>query len=152
MKGFWLVKSEESCYSIDEFKKDKEVPWTGIRNYQARNYMRDSMKKGDLVLFYHSSSNPNAVVGVATVSSAPHPDTTALDPKDDHYDPKSTKENPIWMCVDLKFKSKFKKPVTLADIKFRSEFDGMMLTQTGSRLSVQPVSEKHFKKIVEMGN
>ncbi len=147
----WLIKSEESCYSIDDFKKDKVAAWTGIRNYQARNFMKDRMKIGDKVLFYHSSSKPNAVVGIAEVVSAPHADLTALDKKDDHYDPKSSKENPIWMCVDVEFVEKFKSPVTLVEIKFEPEFKGMMLAEQGSRLSVQPVSEKHFQKVVEMG-
>ena len=148
--NYWLVKSEASCYSIDDFKKDKKTEWTGIRNYQARNFMRDSMQVGDPVLFYHSSSEPNAVVGVAKVVKAAHPDVTALDKKDDHHDPKSTKENPIWYCVDLGFVEKFKIPLTLSQIKFRNELSDMMLVQTGSRLSVQPVSEKNFKKIVEL--
>ncbi len=155
MKQYWLIKSEADCYSIDQFEKDskrlKKVPWTGIRNYQARNYMRDSMKAGDGVLFYHSGKDP-AVVGVAKVVGASHPDMTAQDKKDEHYDPKSTSTNPIWMCVDVAFVKKFKTPVTLSQIKFQPELKGIMLTQIGNRLSVQPVSKAHFEKIVEMGN
>ena len=148
--NYWLIKSEADCYSIDDFKKDKITPWTGIRNYQARNFMRDKMQVGDKVLFYHSSSDPKAVVGIAEVASKTHADHTALDKRDDHYDPKSTKDNPIWMCVDMKFVEKFKNPVTLTEIKFDPELSGIVLAQQGSRLSVQPVSEKHFKRICEM--
>src|SRR4051812_19228185 len=111
LMNYWLIKSEPDCYSIEDFKKDKKTAWTGIRNYQARNFMRDGMKIGDGVLFYHSGANPPAVVGVAKVGSKPHPDTTALNVKDDHYDPKSTKDNPIWYCVDMSYVSTFRSPV-----------------------------------------
>lgn len=151
---YWLIKSESDCYSIDQFEKDtkslKKVPWTGIRNYQARNFMRDLMKVNDEVLFYHSGPD-KAVVGKAKVVSTSHADLTALDKKDDHYDPKSTSENPIWMCVDMAFVKKFKTPVTLSQIKFDPKLKGIPLAEQGNRLSVQPVSERHFKKIVEMG-
>ncbi len=149
--NYWLIKTEADCYSIDDFKKDKKIPWTGIRNYQARNYMRDLMKVGDMALFYHSSSDPTGVFGVAKVVSEPHPDSTALDSKDEHFDPKSTKEKPIWFCVDVAFVEKFKSPVTLAQIKFDPKLEGIIVAKQGSRLSVQPVSEKHFKRIVELG-
>src|SRR6266516_4146075 len=99
--NYWLIKSEGSCYSIDDLKKDKRTAWTGVRNYQARNFMRDGMKVGDLVLFYHSSSDPTGIYGIVKVTSKPYPDRTALDKKDMHYDPKSTEENPIWMLVDV---------------------------------------------------
>lgn len=151
MKNHWLIKSEASCYSIDDFSRDKKTGWSGIRNYQARNFMRDGMKIGDLVLFYHSSSEPTAVVGVARVASAPYPDHTAWDKKDDHYDPKSPKEKPVWMMVDVEFVERFKEPVPLSLIKLDPAFSGMVLIQRGSRLSVQPVSESHFKRIVELG-
>lgn len=159
MKSYWLVKSEADCYSIDDFEKDSKrlaqkkqgVPWTGIRNYQARNFMRDSMHEGDLVLFYHSSQEPMGVVGIAKVVGAPHPDMTAFDKRDEHFDPKSKKENPMWICVDLTFVEKFKNIVTLAQIKFEPSLKGIVLAQQGSRLSVQPVSEDHFKKIVSLG-
>ncbi|MDQ3077161.1 MAG: EVE domain-containing protein [bacterium] len=149
--NYWLVKSEADCYSIDDFKKDKKASWTGIRNYQARNFMRDSMKVGDGVLFYHSSTEPKAVVGIAKVVSKPHLDETAFNTKDDHYDPKSKKDIPTWICVDLQFVKKFTREVTLAEIKNRPDLKGMPLTQTGSRLSVQPVSEAHFMIIEKLG-
>jgi predicted RNA-binding protein with PUA-like domain len=145
--NYWLIKSEGSCYSIDDLKKDKKVAWSGVRNYQARNFMRDGMKIGDLALFYHSSSSPNGVYGIAKVASEPHPDMTAFDKKDDHYDPKSKKENPTWMLVDIAYVEKFKYPVSLEEIKIDPALEGMMVRQIGSRLSIQPVSEKHFKYI-----
>ena len=115
---YWLIKSEGSCYSIDDLKKDKVTPWSGIRNYQARNFMRDSMSIGDLVLFYHSGED-KAVVGVAKVISSSHADLTAMDKKDDHYDPKSTIDNPIWMCVDVTLVKKLKPPFIFSQINFK---------------------------------
>lgn len=152
--NYWLIKSEADCYSIDDLKadskKNKSVPWSGIRNYQARNFMRDSMKVGDLCLFYHSGGTPDAptgVYGVARVASKPYPDPTAFDKKDGHYDPKSKKESPTWILVDMAFVEKFKHSVTLADIKIDPKLNGIMVAQRGSRLSIQPVSEAHFKYI-----
>ncbi len=151
--NYWLIKSEADCYSIADFKKDKVTPWTGIRNYQARNFMRDSMKVGDMALFYPSNGTPDApsgVYGIARVASIPHSDMTQFDTKDEHYDPSSSKQNPRWMCVDMKFVSMFKKPVSLEMIKFDPYLEGMMVRQKGSRLSIQPVSEKHFRYITEV--
>lgn len=148
--NYWLAKSEEGCYSIDDFRKDRKAAWTGIRNYQARNFMRDGMKKGDLVLFYHSSGKPNGIYGLAKVVSAPHPDETAFDKKDEHFDPKSKREAPTWVCVDLAFVKKFKEPLSLADIKRDPSLEGMRLTQKGDRLSVHPVSEAHFEYIAKL--
>lgn len=157
--NYWLIKSEGDCYSIDDLKKDKEVSWTGIRNFQARNFMRDGMKVGDLALFYHSNGdaeNPTGVYGVAEVSAPAHIDKTALDPKDEHYDPKAVKyqkegKDPMWMCVDMKFKSKFANPVTLDAIRRDSAFNSMLLVQPGQRLSVMPVAKHHFERILKMG-
>ncbi len=151
---YWLVKSEGDCYSIDDLKKDKRTAWTGIRNFQARNYMRDDMKVDDLVLFYHSSSTsdekPNGVYGIAKVVANAHEDETALDPNDEHYDPKSImnqfeKADPTWMCVDLAFVKKFEKPVSLEEIKKDKELKKMEVAKIGQRLSVMPVSAEHFK-------
>jgi predicted RNA-binding protein with PUA-like domain len=146
----WIIKSEADCYSIDDFKKDKKASWSGVRNYQARNFMKN-MRSGDLALFYHSSSDPTAVVGIAKVVKEAYPDSTALDKKDEHFDPKSTKEKPIWEMVDFGFVKKFKNPVTLTQIKFNPKLKGIILAQQGSRLSIQPVSETHFKIIEKMG-
>ncbi|MEI6477798.1 MAG: EVE domain-containing protein [bacterium] len=148
--SYWLVKSEPNSYSIDDLARDKKTAWDGVRNYQARNYMRDQMKVGDQVLFYHSSTNPMAVVGVAEVASESYPDASALDAADHHYDPKATPENPIWALVDLAFVEKFKNPVTLKAAKADPQLEGMMLIKQGSRFSVQPVSKAHFKRIIEM--
>lgn len=152
MKKYWLLKSEPTCYSIDDIAKDKKTAWTGIRNYQARNFLRDEMKPGDMALFYHSSTEPAGVYGVVKIVREGYPDATALDKKDDHYDPKSTKENPIWYAVDVEFLKKLKEPVTLNQIKFEPRLEGIMVAARGSRLSVQPVSEEHFKRIVEFGS
>jgi len=148
---YWLIKSEPDCYSIDDFKKDKKAAWSGVRNYQARNFMKE-MEKGDLALFYHSSVNPAAAVGVAKVVTEAYPDITALDKKDDHYDPKATKDNPIWYQVDFGFIEKFKNPVLLPAIKQNPKLEGIMVAQQGSRLSVQPVSKQHFDIIKKLGS
>ncbi len=147
--NYWLIKSEGSCYSIDDLKRDKKVAWEGIRNYQARNMMRDQMQMGDLCLFYHSSSDPTGVFGVAKVASKAHADLSAQRKGDEHFDKNATKGNPIWMCVDMLFVQKFKKPVELGQLRNDPHLKGMLLLKQGSRLSVQPVSEKHFKYIVE---
>lgn len=152
---YWLVKSEGDCYSIDDLKKDKMTVWTGVRNFQARNYMRDEMKVGDGVLFYHSNSEPNGVYGIAKVSSKPHEDLTALDPNDEHYDADSIMnqfegKDPTWMCVDLSFVKKFTKPVTLEEIKKDKDLKKMEVAKVGQRLSVMPVEEGHFKKIISL--
>ncbi len=149
-KKYWLIKSEGDCYSIDDLKRDKRTEWTGVRNYQARNFMRDGMHVGDLVLFYHSSAEPNGVYGIAKVVEAAHADKTQFDKKDQHYDPKSKKDAPQWVCVTVGFVKKFKEPVSLALIKFDQNLSGMMVRERGSRLSVQPVSEKHFKYIEKL--
>lgn len=151
--NYWLIKSEGECYSIDDLKRDRKTAWTGIRNYLARNFMRDDMNPGDLVLFYHSlgaTGAPSGVYGVAKVASKPHPDETQFDKKDTHYEPKSKDGVPIWACVDMAYVKKFKEPVTLAEIKQDPKLAGMAVRERGSRLSVMPVSEKHFKYITEV--
>ncbi len=150
--NYWLIKSEPDCYSIDDLKKDKKTRWTGVRNFQARNYMRDGMKVGDKALFWHSGGNPPAAVGIAVVSAEAAPDLTALDKKDDHYDPKSTKESPIWVATEFSYEKSFKNPLSLAEIKRDPALKGIMVAQTGSRLSIQPVSRQHFEHIVKRGN
>jgi predicted RNA-binding protein with PUA-like domain len=149
-KNFWLLKSEADCYSVDDMKKDKKTAWSGIRNYQARNFMRDSMKGGDLAFFYHSGTE-GGVAGIVKVVGKSYPDPTQFDKKDDHYDPKATKDKPIWSVVDVAFVEKFKRTVSLHEIKLRSELAGMPLVQRGNRLSVQPVSDKHFDTISRLG-
>jgi predicted RNA-binding protein with PUA-like domain len=146
---YWLVKSEGECYSIDNLKRDKKTSWDGIRNYTARNFMRDGMEKGDLVFFYHSISKPSGIYGLAKVSSMAHPDLTAFDKNDEHYDPQSKKEKPTWMCVDIAFVKKFKESLSLEEMKLDPRLEGMQVTRRGDRLSVQPVSEKHFNYILK---
>ncbi len=148
---YWLIKSEGDCYSIDDLKKDKKTSWSGVRNFQARNYMRDSMTVGDLALFYHSNGSPSGVYGVAQVASVPHIDQGALDRNDEHYDPKSTKDKPIWECVDFAFVEKLAYPVSLETIKKDKNLAEMIVTKKGSRLSIQPVLEKHFRYILTLG-
>ena len=147
---YWLLKTEPNCYSIDDLARDKGTHWDGVRNYMARNYMRDDMKVGDPVLIYHSSTDPTAVVGRAEIAREGYADYTAQDPNSDHYDPKSTTDNPIWMMVDIKYVETFKNPVTLQEAKADSKLDGMVLTQKGSRLSVQPVTKAQYERIVEL--
>ena len=148
--NYWLMKSEPEAYSIDDLKRNGVDSWDGVRNYQARNFMM-AMKVGDKVLFYHSGKEP-AVAGVAAVAKVAHVDASQFNKKDSHFDPKATKEKPIWYCVDVKFVKKFKKLVTLAQIKNDSNLKGMRVREQGSRLSVQPVSENHFKYILELAS
>jgi len=149
-RRYWLLKSEPDCYSIDDLQRDGTTFWSGVRNYQARNFMRDEMKPGDGVLYYHSSAEPPGVAGLAEVVREGYPDHTALDPEDDHYDPKSTPENPIWMMVDVKFVKKFSGIIPLSELKETAGLEKMMVTQRGSRLSVQPVTPEEWKIVTKM--
>ncbi len=146
----WLMKSEPDVFSIDTLKTKKKSGWDGVRNYQARNYMRDDMKKGDLVLFYHSSCEIPGVAGLARVCKESHPDPTQFDPKSEYYDPKATKEDPRWFMVEVEFVEKFDHVVTLADLKAKKELANMPVVQKGSRLSINPVSEKEYNTILKM--
>lgn len=150
-KRFWLLKSEPDCYSIDDLERDGTTFWSGVRNYQARNFMRDDMKPGDGVLFYHSGSEPPCIAGIAEVASKAYPDHTALDPDDDHFDPKQTPENPIWMMVDVKFVRKLKSPIAISKLRETKGLEKMVLLQRGSRLSVQPVTDQEWKIVSKMG-
>jgi predicted RNA-binding protein with PUA-like domain len=145
------MKSEPDVYSIDHLKQDKKTYWDGVRNYQARNFMRDQMKIGDLVLFYHSNADPSGVSGIARVCSQPHPDVSSWDPQDKHYDPKSTLANPIWMTVDIEFVEKFSHFVSLDELRNDVRLQDMMVLKRGSRLSIQPVEEKHFEWVCRSG-
>ena len=147
---YWLFKSEASCYSIDDLKEDKRTAWTGIRNYQARNFIKDEMKGGDPVLFYHSSSNEVGIYGTARVKTLAYPDITQFDEKGEYYDPKATREKPRWFTVDILFVSKFKYPVTLHEMRLYRDLVGLVVLEKGSRLSIQPVSKKHFDRIIEL--
>ncbi|PIQ11503.1 MAG: EVE domain-containing protein [Ignavibacteriales bacterium CG18_big_fil_WC_8_21_14_2_50_31_20] len=147
---YWLVKSEPSAYSIDDLMHDKITHWDGVRNYQARNYMRDEMKLGDKVLFYHSNAEPIAVVGVCEVAKEGYPDFSAFDPEDKHFDPKSKIDSPTWIMVDIKIIEKFIRPVALDEIKGNSKLQNMKLVQRGNRLSVMPIDKNEFNEIMKL--
>ncbi|MDX1931782.1 MAG: EVE domain-containing protein [Capsulimonadales bacterium] len=149
--NYWLIKSEPSVFSIDDLARVGVTCWDGIRNYQARNYLRDGMRVGDRVLFYHSNADPPAVVGIAEVVREAYPDSTALDPEHPHFDPRSTPENPIWLMTDIGFVAKFSSAVPLERLKDEAELSGMAVIRRGMRLSVQPVTEAHFRRVCEMG-
>lgn len=151
---YWLVKSEPDVFSIDDLANapQKTTCWDGVRNYQARNMLRDEMLVGDQVLFYHSNAEPPGIVGVCKVVQAGYPDHTAWDPNDKHYDPKSKAAAPTWYMVDIKLVKKFRKELPLPELKQVPELDGMVLLQRGSRLSVQPVEKPHFELILAMGS
>jgi predicted RNA-binding protein with PUA-like domain len=144
-KKYWLMKSEPGVFSIDDLMKspDQTTCWEGVRNYQARNFMRDEMKAGDLVLFYHSGKNPS-VVGIARVVKDGYPDDTAWDNQNDYFDPKSNPENPTWYRVDIRFEQKLLKPISLKELRTINGLENMILLKKGMRLSVQPVTKKEF--------
>lgn len=146
----WLVKTEPSTYSIDDLARDRRTRWEGVRNYQARNTMRDLMKVGDPVLVYHSNAEPPAVVGLATVSAPAAADLTALDPASDYHDPKATKSEPIWMAVEIAFVERLPRPVPLEELRAAKGLERMPLLQRGQRLSVLPVSEAELAIVLEL--
>ncbi|MEK7951942.1 EVE domain-containing protein [Luteolibacter soli] len=148
---YWLIKSEPDVFGIDHLAKAKREPWSGVRNYQARNSMRDDMRPGDLAIFYHSSTTPPGAVGIAKVAGEAYPDPTQFDAKSEYYDPKSTKENPRWMLVDFEFVAKFPNEVTLQQMKEDPSLEGMVVLQKGTRLSITPVEAKHFKRVCKLG-
>ncbi|MCY4420451.1 MAG: EVE domain-containing protein [Gammaproteobacteria bacterium] len=147
---YWLMKSEPGEYSIDDLKRDKVEPWDGVRNYQARNMMRDDMKKGDLAFMYHSNCDVIGIVGIMTVAREAYADHTAFDPEDKHYDPKSDPENPRWFMVDVRYKRKLKRTITLAELRQQKHLNGLQLLKPGNRLSVMPVSKKHWNYILSL--
>ena len=149
---YWLMKTEPSAYSIQDLAKEKKKTtcWDGVRNYQARNFMRDQMKLGDKVLVYHSNANPPAVAGVATIARESYPDHTAWDPDDKHYDAKSTPQNPRWFMVDIKLEQIFDEPIPLDELRAVAALKQMELLRKGSRLSVQPVRKKEFDTILKL--
>jgi len=144
--AYWLVKSESNSYSINDLEKDKVTHWNGVRNYQARNYLR-SMKNGDLVIYYHSVVDPIGIVGLARVVKEAYPDPSQFDAKSEYFDPKATKENPRWFNPDLEFVEIFESILSLNDVRSLKNTDKMVLLQRGSRLSVQPVTTTEFQSI-----
>lgn len=149
-RNYWLLKSEPDCYSIDDFARDGVTHWSGVRNYQARNFMRDEMKPGDGVLFYHSSAEPPGVAGIGEIASAGYGDHTALDPKDDHFDPKATVDNPIWTMVDVKFVRKFDRVISTTELKATPGLEDMLVLKRGQRLSVMPVTPQEWKIVTAL--
>jgi predicted RNA-binding protein with PUA-like domain len=147
---YWLMKSEPDVFSIVDLKKARVTGWEGVRNYQARNFMRDEMKKGDLVFFYHSNGEPPGLAGLARVDGTAVPDPTQFDQKSEYYDATSPKHEPRWMMVTVRFVEAFKELVPLAVLKADPALAGLALLQKGQRLSVQPVSEAHAKRLLAL--
>lgn len=148
--AYWLMKSEPDVYSIDDLERDGREPWDGIRNYQARNFMRDEMKVGDLAFFYHSNAAKVGIVGTMTIASEPYDDPTQFDKKSKYFDAKSSKDKPRWQLVDVAFEGKFPRTVTLAELKANPKLADMRLVQKGNRLSIMPVTKHEWDTILKM--
>ena len=152
-QSYWLIKTEPAVFSIDDLAAapNQTTCWDGVRNYQARNYMRDQMRLEDRVLVYHSNADPSCVVGTAMIVRTSYPDHTAWDPHDPHFDPKSDSKSPRWFMVDIRFESKFSVPQSLEMLRGVPKLMAMVLLRKGTRLSVQPVSKKEFSIIEKLG-
>jgi predicted RNA-binding protein with PUA-like domain len=148
---YWLMKCEPSAYTIDDLERDGSTSWEGVRNFQARNFMRDEMKKGDRVLFYASNADPSGVTGVAEVSREAYADKFATQKGHKYHDPKATKDDPIWVMVDIAFAEKFPHIVPLETLKKTKGLEKMVVTQKGSRLSIQPVTKAEFDIVTKLG-
>ncbi len=150
--NYWLMKSEPEVFSISDLENrpGKTEPWDGIRNYQARNFIRDDMRGGDLAFFYHSNCESPGIAGIMTIAAAARPDPTAFDKKHVHYDPKSKAENPAWYLVDVKFRKKFKRIITLNELREYKALSNMKLLQKGNRLSVMPVTSAEWNYILDL--
>ena len=151
-KRYWLMKSEPDAFSIDDLQRVGREPWNGVRNYQARNFMRDGMKVGDGVMFYHSNTKVPGIVGLATVASEAYPDDTQFDPGSDYYDPKASREEPRWMLVDVAFERKLRDTISLDEIKLHADAlgEGFALTARGNRLSILPVTAAQWKLLLSL--
>ncbi|CAE1138476.1 putative RNA-binding protein with PUA-like domain [Xanthomonas arboricola] len=151
-KRYWLMKSEPDTFSIDDLERVGTEPWNGVRNYQARNFMRDGMHVGDGVFFYHSNCKVPGIVGIAKVASDAYPDDTQFDPKSDYHDPKATREDPRWMLVDVAFERKLKRTIALDEIKLQADAlgEGFPLIARGNRLSILPVTAAQWKLLLAM--
>ena len=151
--NYWLIKSEPDAFSIDDLKNSpgKKDHWDGIRNYQARNFMRDDMQKGDRVFFYHSNCKEPGIVGIAEIVSGAYPDHTAFDANEKYFDPRSKPENPRWLMVDVRYKRKTRRLISLAELKSHAEqFENFALVRRGNRLSIMPVSQEHWDFILSL--
>jgi predicted RNA-binding protein with PUA-like domain len=150
-KRYWLLKCEPEAYTIEDLERDGATTWEGVRNFQARNFMRDDMKVGDGVLFYASNAEPSGVTGVAEISREGYPDPYSFQEGHKYHDPKSNPENPTWYMVDIRFVERFSDIIPLAVLKETRGLGDMMVVQKGSRLSVQPVTKKEFDIVVKLG-
>lgn len=148
--AYWLMKSEPEEFSIDDLRARpaRTEPWDGVRNYQARNMMRDEMRKGDLVFFYHSNCETPGIAGIAKIVGEGYPDPTAFDPEDTHYDPKSDPQSPRWFLVDVKFVRKLKRLIPLSALKSKRALESLALVRRGNRLSIMPVTKKQWEFIL----
>jgi len=151
MPRYWLMKSEPNTYSIDDLRADGETCWEGVRNYQARNLMRDDMAVGDMAIFYHSNAKPPGAVGVARISRAGYPDHYALDVESNYFDKRTTPEKNPWVMVDVVFVERWADSVALAELKADPALEGMLVIRRGQRLSVQPVEPHHFEHVLALG-
>jgi predicted RNA-binding protein with PUA-like domain len=151
-RRYWLVKSEATVFSFDDLRRaeDATTCWDGVRNYQARNFLRDEMKLGDRVLYYHSNADPPQLAGIAEVVRAGYPEPAALDPKHKYYDPESDPADPRWYGVDLRAVAALPRPVTLQELKDNPKLGAMKVVQRGQRLSVQPVLEPEYREVLRM--
>ena len=149
-RQYWLMKSEPDVYGIDDLERDGSTYWDGVRNYQARNLMRDKMKLGDGVLYYHSNATPPGIVGLAKVSKESYPDPTQFDPKSKYYDPKSKEGDPRWYLVDIEYHSTFPEMLSLGFLREQAALDGMALLRKGQRLSVQPVTASEWRTVCKL--
>jgi predicted RNA-binding protein with PUA-like domain len=152
MPNYWLMKSEPGEFSIDDLmtRRPGTEPWDGVRNYQARNMMRDEMKPGDKAFFYHSACEEPGIVGIMKIAGKAYPDPTAFDPEDKHFDPKSDQENPRWFLVDVEFVRKLKRTISLRELKEHDALADMVLLRRGNRLSIMPVSESDWNTILAL--
>ncbi|HVT05539.1 MAG TPA: EVE domain-containing protein [Thermoanaerobaculia bacterium] len=150
-RKYWLMKCEPAAYTIDDLERDGITSWEGVRNYQARNFMRDEMHEGDLVLFYASNADPSGVTGIAGIACEAYPDPFATRPGHDYFDPKSTKENSIWVSVDLRFVEKFPRTISLDELREVPGLESMVVLKKGSRLSIQPVTRQEFEIVRRLG-
>ena len=146
-----MIKSEPDVFSLRDLKKVKREPWDGVRNYQARNFMRDEMKQGDLVLYYHSNCDVPGVSGIARVVSEPYPDPSQWNKRSKYFDPKATEDNPRWILVDFEYVAEFREHVSLAAMKADAKLEGMLVVRKGNRLSITPVDGKHFRRVCKLG-
>jgi predicted RNA-binding protein with PUA-like domain len=150
MKNYWLFKTDPDDFSVEDLKKSSTVNWSGVRNYQARNFLRDEIKAGDEILFYHSNDDPPAIVALCKVVKEGYADDTQFDPEDEHFYPSAEHDNPVWYQVDIQLTKELKKRVTLPQMKENKNLKDMRLLQRGNRLSVMPVTSEEFKEIKKM--